>query len=337
MIHPRSMKGAYLSMKRIVCIVLAMMLLLASAAMAEEISITTGLATDHPAQIMVCQMDNEPPARPQHGIGSADIVYEIELYNGGHTRYTAVFNDNIPEKIEAVRSARIVNADIYTDYNGAFVHFGGQKYEGSSVYDYFGTINIGKRWDGIGYDNGSQSSDFYRDHSRKSPNNVICRLKNLHDRTDWDNITCRSPLKFGEYAVIPYAGEEVKKFSVPYRGSYTPSYVWDESIYRYLRFYNDKPFVDGATDEQVKVDNIIVQRMDYSWYAGESDRPKVATTGTNKCDYFMGGKHFTGYWVRDSISANTIYYDDNGEEVRFNPGVTFIQIIKTEYDIEILG
>ena len=28
MIHPRSMKGAYLSMKRIVCIVLAMMLLL---------------------------------------------------------------------------------------------------------------------------------------------------------------------------------------------------------------------------------------------------------------------------------------------------------------------
>lgn len=333
------MKGVLFSMKKILCFALAMMLLAACAATAEgtNVSITTGLPTSQPQRTMVCQMDNEPPARPQVGIGSADIVYEVELYNGGHTRYTAVFNDTIPDQIEAIRSARIVNADIYSDYNGAFIHFGGQKYEGSSVYDYFGTLNIGKRWDGIGYDNGSQASDFYRDRSRKAPNNVICRLKNLYEKTDWDGITCKSPLKFGAYPVIPAAGEVVNKFSVPYRGSYTPSYEWDASIGRYLRFYNDNPYVDGATGKQVTVDNIIVQRMAYSWYSGESDRPKVETTGTNKCDYFMGGKHFTGYWTRDSISSNTVYYDDNGSEVLLNPGVTFIQIIKNEYNIEFLG
>ena len=84
-------------------------------------------------------------------------------------------------------------------------------------------------------------------------------------------------------------------------------------------------------------DNIIVQSVEYAWYSGESDRPKVTTTGTNKCHYFIGGKHFTGYWVRDSISTNTVYYDDNGNEVLFNPGTTYIQLLKTEKSVEING
>ena len=95
--------------------------------------------------------------------------------------------------------------------------------------------------------------------------------------------------------------------------------------------------MDGATNEQVTCDNVIVQSMEYAWYNGESDRPKVTTVGTNKCDYFIGSKHFTGYWVRDSISENTHYFDDNGNEVLFNPGVTFIQILKTEKSVEITG
>ncbi len=324
-------------MKRIVCFVLALALLMACAAMAEGKSITTGKDTNEPAHTMVCQMDNEPPARPQVGIGSADIVYETETYNGGYTRYTAVFNDPIPDLIEAIRSARIVHADIYSEYNGAFIHFGGQKYEGSSVYDYFGTINVGKRWDGIGYDNGSMNSDFYRDRTRRAPNNAVCRLHNLYEKTDWSNITCKSPLRFAETPYVPAAGEQVASFSIPYRNGYEPSYEWDSSIAKYRRLYNGKPFVDGATNEQVTCDNVIVQSMEYAWYNGESDRPKVTTVGTNKCHYFIGGKHFTGYWVRNAISENTTYYDDNGKLVAFNPGVTYIQLLKTEKSVEING
>ena len=116
-------------MKKISILILALLLLFtfaASAATSQKngISITTGLPTDQKdARVMICQMDNEPGARPQRGIGSADIVYETEIYDGGYTRYTAVFNDVIPEQVEAVRSARIVNVDIYSEYGGAFVHF----------------------------------------------------------------------------------------------------------------------------------------------------------------------------------------------------------------------
>lgn len=315
-------------MKKIVSIALAVMMLISCAAMAEEgVSITTGRPTTEPAHTMVCQMDNEPGARPQKGIASADVVYEVELYNGGYTRYTAVFNDNIPEQIEAIRSARIVNADIYEEYNGAFVHFGGQKYAGSSVYDYFNTIKIGARYD-------MNSSAFYRDSSRKAPNNVVCKLQSLFEKTDWSNITCHSPLKFNTTATTP-EGEDAVSFKVPYRDSYTPSYEWDANLGRYLRFYNGKPYVDGTTGEQVQCDNVIVQSVEYAWYSGESDRPKVTLTGNGTCEYFIGGKHFSGYWTRDAISSNTTYFDNNDNEVLLNPGVTFIQLLKTEKSVQI--
>ena len=333
---PTSLKGVTLSMKRIASLVLAMMLLLACTAMAEgaNVSITTGLPTDQPAHTMVCQMDNEAPARPQVGIGSADIVYEVELYNGGYTRYTAVFNDTIPEKIEAIRSCRIVHADICNEYQGPFIHYGGQRYPGSDVY-YTMTIleGFGPDYDGIGGD-----KDFYRDKNRKAPNNVICNLKNLYDRTDWSAITCRSPLRFNKEYQVPDRGEPVSKFRVPYRAkSYVPSYEWDPEIQKYRRFYNDRPYVDGETGEQVLVDNVIVQYVEYSWFEGQSDRPKVKLKGENRCEYFIGGKHFSGTWKRAKISKNTVFYDDDGDKVKLNPGVTFIQILRLEREMEIDG
>ena len=325
-------------MKKTIAWLLALLLALAMTASAESgegsVSITTGLPTDHEARTMVCQMDNEPGARPQKGIGSADVVYEVEIYDGGYTRYTAVFNDTIPEKIEAIRSARIVNAQLCHEYRGAFIHYGGQKYPGSDVYykmDHMDDFAV--RYDGIGGDR-----DFYRDKGRKAPNNVVCNLKSLYDRTDWSSQKCRSPLKFAEAFAVPEQGETVTRFSIPYRAkSYVPSYEWDEELKKYLRFYNGKPFVDGETGEQVLVDNVIVQHVEYSWFEGESDRPKVKLRGENKCDYFIGGKHFTGTWKRSRIRNNTVYYDDNGKKVKRNPGTTYIEVLRLEREIEIEG
>ena len=119
--------------------------------------------------------------------------------------------------------------------------------------------------------------------------------------------------------------------------SYRPSYEWDAELKKFRRFYNGKPFVDGDTGEQVLVDNVIVQHVEYSWFDGKSDRPKVRLRGSNRCDYFIGGKHFTGTWERSKIRYNTVYYDENGETVLFNPGTTYIQLLKMENEVEILA
>ena len=292
-------------------------------------SITTGLPTGKADKIMVAQMDNEPNARPQKGIASADIVYEIELYNGGYTRYTAVFNDQIPETIEAVRSTRMVNIDFYLEYGGCFIHFGGQQDAGSNIYEYVKTVDMQVRFDGL-----SNSTDFYRDSARSAPNNVICKFQQIYDKVDWDKTTASSPLTFSETDYTTGA-ETATQFEIAYRDSYTPSYTYDEGTGRYKRFYNGKEYKDGDTGEQITCANVIVQYVTYDWYDGQSDRPKVTTTGTNKCDYFIGGTHFTGYWVRNSLTENTAYYDDAGNPVVFKAGKTFIQTLKDTKEVTI--
>ena len=335
------LKGAQLSMKRIVSIVLVVMMMLVSAATAEGLtSITTGLPTDKDATTMVVQLDNQPGARPQKGIGSADIVYEIELYRGGATRYTAVFNDNIPEEVEAVRSTRIVNAMVFSEYGGAFVYYGARTVEGNSAISFMNSkefkkaIGSSARFNGIWVGcndnncNTEGANKFYRDGHRVAPHNVIAKLQELAALTDWAEITCDSPLKFRSKFKVP-SGEDVTSFAIDYGSrSYAPSYVWDPSINRYQRLYNNKPFTDGATGEQIYVDNVIVQHVRSSWHNNSSEGPVVEMVDENVCDYFVGGKHFIGTWKRDKLTRNTVYFDENGKKVKLNPGVTYIQIFK---------
>ena len=96
-------------------------------AVAEGLSPTTGKATERPYKPVMVNLDNEPGARPQIGLAAADVVYEMVLYEGGYTRYTAVYNDRLPEYVEGVRSARICHVDLYSDWGGAFVFNGVQE------------------------------------------------------------------------------------------------------------------------------------------------------------------------------------------------------------------
>ena len=328
-------------MKKIISLILVLMMVLACAATAEgAISITTGRPTDKAPTTMVCQMDNEPGARPQAGIGSADIVYEIELYRGGATRYTAVFNDNIPKEVEAIRSTRIVNATVFSEYGGAYVDWGARVVEGNSAIAFMGSdafceaIGNSVRYNGIYSSNSDFKSSpagagmFYRDGRRVAPHNVVAQLQNMSGVTDWSQITCKSPLKFNAAFTVP-AGDDVASFGIDYGSkAYAPSYVWDASLNRYQRLYRGNPFTDAVTGEQIYVDNVIVQHVNSSWHNGSSEGPVVEMIDSNTADYFVGGKHFTGTWTRNSLSENTTYYDANGNEVLFNPGVTYIQIFK---------
>ena len=174
-----------------------------------------------------------------------------------------------------------------------------------------------------------------------SSSTVSSSLSDLasNSQTDWASISCKSPLKFNAAFTVPQ-GEDATRFVISYReSSYVASYRWDTTVNgtgRYLRFYNDKKFVDGLTGEQVACDNVIVQSVEYEWLDDKGEAPKVTVTGSGRCEYFIGGKHFSGTWRRDSVTRNTVYMDAAGNEVLFNPGVTYIQFLKTEKSVEIL-
>ena len=305
-------------MKKSMMALLLAISLLATFAVAEAESPTTGLPTSKAYKPIVCQMDNEPGARPQCGIASADVIYEAELYDGGYTRYTCVFNDEIPEKIEAVRSARIFHIDLYKEWGGIFTCFGFQYDEGTNASIY-AEQNVQVLLNG-----NAGLADFYRDNARKATNNVVFELAKRYNTIE-EEFPERSPFVFSD---APTQGSEtVHEFEICYRKSYDASFVWDDEKKVYLRFYNGEPQLDGYTGEQLSFSNVIVQNADYSWYDGNGDRPVVELTGANTCEYFIGGKHFSGYWVRNKVDEITTYSVEDGNVVQFARGKTFVQIV----------
>jgi hypothetical protein len=73
------------------------------------------------------KIDDTNPAHPQIGIEDADVVY-IEQVEGGLTRLAVIFSSVIPQRIGPVRSARISDIDILSQFGRvAFAYSGAQK------------------------------------------------------------------------------------------------------------------------------------------------------------------------------------------------------------------
>ena len=58
--------------------------------------------------------------------------------------------------------------------------------------------------------------------------------------------------------------------------------------------------------------------------------PRPTLTGTGNADYFMGGKHYSGVWNRDTMQDRTVFYDENGQELAMQRGKTLIILMDSE-------
>jgi hypothetical protein len=78
-------------------------------------------------QVLAVKIDDTNAAHPQIGLEDAEIVY-IEQVEGGLTRLAAIFSTVIPQRIGPVRSARISDIDILSQFGRvAFAYSGAQR------------------------------------------------------------------------------------------------------------------------------------------------------------------------------------------------------------------
>lgn len=320
-------------MKKLLAMLL-IALLIGGAAFAQgdgqESSPTTGLPANAVYQPMVVQIDNNSKARPQVNMIQADVIYEIEVGGGGYTRYTAVYNDEIPDIVESIRSTREISADICLDWDATLVHYGGINSKNEKIAPLLASMGIDSHFNGL-----VDSVNFYRDKKRVAPHNAVARLMDMYGAVK--KVSSRdTPLVFSaEQPTIQ--GEDVSEFSIDYNAGigYIASYVYNAQEGLYYRYYGGEAHIDGGTGDQFVCANVIVQYTQASWYNGNGNVPVIQATGTNRCDYFIGGKHFTGYWERKTLTDNTAYYDDAGNVVNLVPGKTFIQLLNQKKSVDI--
>ena len=296
----------------------------------------TGLPYDGDYIPIMVNIDNVSGALPQWGIGDADLVYELPIDRGGMTRLMAVFTSVYPDRVGPVRSARILHADMRQEWGAAWVFCGGQEAAGSSVFQrirelglYDADFNLAFNLQG---QNGSQFNSTRS--SRQSPHHHQVKMDDLYDYLAESGYDFpERPFLFTDEAVT--AGDDAGKVVMNFGNGHSDSYyVFDANCNDYARYRtkSGKPYVDENDPESVLTyNNIIVQWTDLDYYENKADRPKLTEVGEGNADFFMGGKHISGYWVRSDIDSRTVFFDSEGNEIQLQRGETWIILASPKF------
>lgn len=305
------------------------------------VSPTTGLAWEGTYRPIMVQFDNQTGARPHLNLSEADIVYESIVWGPGHTRYSAIYNDNHPDQVGSVRSARWHHFELREEWNAVFVFWGGQSgqsYAGTNIQDFVknNSVPVNLLFDGVGVIKGSSSKALGRISTRVSPHNAVANLAEI-STIYWPNGEDGNPFqpktRSFKFSSIPSTSSDTAVgLSITYDPKssppiYNPSYTYNADLRVYERSYCGEAQYDGTTGKRIVASNVIVQFCQTEFINSAAARPLIHTQGGGVMDAFIDGKHIRGTWEKNLLTDRTIFMDMNGNELTLLPGKTFIQIV----------
>lgn len=274
-------------------------------------------------QVFGVMIDNHVDARPQSGINEAFLVFEAPV-EAGISRLLAFFHsEQEVDKIGPVRSARPYFIDWNNGLSALYAHVGGSN------------AALDKIVSGVTYnldEYGNQYS-FWRNKSRLAPHNTYTSIELLNTFNNKHNdVNSESENVYGIWEFkdpvdnVPSepVGVDIDFFP-PY---YTVQWVFDKDVKRYYRKqYNKIDKVDGS---RIFADNVVVVVTDIEVvdYVG---RKSIKTIGEGDAYLFQDGKRKDVQWRKPSVSKRLRFYDGD-EEVKMNPGITWVEIVSSKDD-----
>lgn len=302
----------------------------------EFVNPLTGLAVDsdftglRPAAIMV---NNIRVSCPQEGVSDADIIYEC-LVEGGYTRLMMLVMDypNLA-KVGSVRSARHYYLDFAADYDALYVHAGGSEFAYESIFE----LKV-QNLDGV---NMYLPSTFARDPDRiknmglehslmTTGDGIVSGIKYKRYRTTMD-ADFDFPVDFVPYGTSVSFEDAASHVRIPYSLVQITDFVYDEESGTYLRYqFNGQKHIDGANDEQLAFENVLIYFCETSAISNDpKNRINVGTIGTGTGFYATNGTYIPITWEKESYESPTRFFDADGEPLLLNPGKTFISVCPT--------
>jgi len=261
--------------------------------------------------------------RPQDGLADADIVIEV-TDEGGITRYIAIFGvDKVVDIVGPVRSSRQYYSEIAFGFNPLYVHFGASGI-GYENIDHLGILDMCPI---------RTKAPFWRDTSRGLASEHTAYMKTTDLRQaakdlGYDLEGGKSPLKFKADLPKDERGEEdtiIIDFSRP---PYQAKYVYDKETNSYTKYVGDTLHKDRISGKHIIAKNLIVQITDITRdISSEKGHIVVRTTGYGDALFFIDGKVIKGTWSRTSVADPYLYLDEEGREIGYNVGSTWISFV----------
>lgn len=274
-------------------------------------------------------IDNHPSARPAFGLSQAELVYDIPA-EGGINRYLAFFAvDDKPDlEIGPVRSARPYFLDIAKEYGAILIHCGGSP-EALARISKEKLLSLNEFY----------NEKYFRRYSAyKAPHNILANfdlIKNyLRDRNYEKSIFDSWKFeKDNDISGVDFINANFEVSISNGQSQYAVKWDYDLNNNLYLKSLDNKKHLDND-GRQISVSNLILHFVDTQILDKEL-RLKINLIGENKAIICINGLCQEGYWQKENENSRTKYYYENGEEVIFNPGQTWIHFIdkntKTSY------
>ena len=281
-------------------------------------------ANRRPVAVM---MSNDKASLPQYGINRADVVYEAPV-EGDMNRYMAIFEDyDDIERIGSVRSCRTYYTYFAREYDAIYAHYGQAAYAlpylEQHVIDNLNGIQIGKL-------------AFFRTTDRKAPHNAYTDASHLQAGIDAMGYSQEYKEEYtGHYLFAEDGTETVPDgitASLVKLDNFTDNHPWyeyDEETKEYKRFQFGREHVDQLDNEQLTCDNIILQYSSCPAYDGNGYLNIDAISG-GEGKFITRGKAIDIRWEKNSPWGITHYYDGNEQEIRLNPGTTWVEIVQND-------
>jgi hypothetical protein len=263
---------------------------------------------------VVVKISNDPGARPQSGLDSADIVFEA--WGAGPTRFATIFQSTDAPKVGPVRSGRTQDVDLVGEFNSAvFACSGGNP-----------TVVKTLRASDLQVVTESQGPGWYLDKHRKRPHATFNDTASLRLNAA---PTSSAPVQQFHYrgANDPVTGDASAGFNLHIE-LVRAQWRFNAQTNRYERSQDGGPHLlaDGT---QVQADNLVVMWINYDHSFADARSPDGGSIGTGEVLVFSGGKVTTGTWARDDRLKPISFTDASGSPILLTPGSTWIELANT--------
>ena len=283
-------------------------------------------------------------ARPQRGLGSADLLIESKV-EGGITRFCAVYYDaNAIPEVGPLRSGRDQFLQLLMPWQALYYHDGESApcTKFINVYNYSG-LNIGGKSyfntpthphvahrDSRGRDVAYEHTEFTSGKEvRQAASNAGIGLKYDYDATFFRFADYRT----GEENAMAGASSG-KTVSITHSDHYKTSFLYDPQSRTYkMQMYSRisgkfENTVDELNAKQLSFDNLLVCFAPIERYPGDSgDVQQVSYISGGDAYYFSRGGVQHGRWEKASPEHPLRVYDKTGAEMLFNRGKTYLAIV----------
>jgi hypothetical protein len=279
----------------------------------------TGLTGGDASQrVVIAKISNSSKARPQAGIGNADLVIEV-IVEWGVGRWIALYQTDHPDIVGPLRSVREVDPKLIEPFEARVLHSGGQAHVRQAVAE-------------VGVDEGNgRIPGYYREAGRLP----VYDLMYDFDRLPADGWVGSVAPVLAFDSRIPAGGVAATVIDVAMSAPNILAWEYDGADYK--RYQSGVQSLDTA-GAPITADTVVValvEQIDTGRFDSAGGAvPDFIVTGTGEAVVFRNGRAFAGTWQRDSNEEFFRFVRPDGREITIDPGRTWIHVTPTTGSVD---